>query len=50
MVPGVCMRELQADGIKCIVLTSGTLSPLESFAHELVRIDALRRGSLLAVN
>jgi len=49
MVPGVCMRELQADGIKCIVLTSGTLSPLESFAHELVRIAALRRGSLLPV-
>ena len=37
MVPGVCMRELQAEGVKSIVLTSGTLSPLESFAHELVR-------------
>ncbi len=31
------MRELQAEGVKSIVLTSGTLSPMESFAHELVR-------------
>jgi regulator of telomere elongation helicase 1 len=37
MVPGVTMRELQAEGVKSIVLTSGTLSPMESFAHELVR-------------
>lgn len=36
MVPGVCMRELQAEGVRSIVLTSGTLSPMESFAHELV--------------
>ncbi len=37
MVPGICMRELQAMGVRSIVLTSGTLSPLESFAHELAR-------------
>jgi hypothetical protein len=37
MVPGVCMRALESFGVRSIVLTSGTLSPLESFAHELVR-------------
>ena len=37
MVPGVCMRDLQTMGVRSIVLTSGTLSPMESFAHELVR-------------
>jgi Rad3-related DNA helicase len=35
MVPGVCLRELEATGVRSIVLTSGTLSPMESFAHEL---------------
>ena len=38
MVPGVCMRELHTEGVRSIVLTSGTLSPMESFAHELVRL------------
>lgn len=33
--PGVAMRALQALKIRCVLLTSGTLSPLESFAHEL---------------
>jgi regulator of telomere elongation helicase 1 len=37
LVPGVCMRELEKMGTRSIVLTSGTLSPLESFAHELAR-------------
>lgn len=37
MVPGTCMQELQRTGVRSIVLTSGTLSPMESFAHELVR-------------
>ena len=38
LVPGICMRELQAMGVRSIVLTSGTLSPMESFAHELARV------------
>jgi len=36
MVPGVAMKTLQALGVRSILLTSGTLSPLDSFAHELV--------------
>lgn len=44
MVPGVTMRELQAEGVKSIVLTSGTLSPMESFAHELVRCSRAPRA------
>lgn len=41
MVPGVAMKILQALGARSILLTSGTLSPLESFAHELVRWQRL---------
>jgi regulator of telomere elongation helicase 1 len=33
--PGHTMNELKAHGIKCIVLTSGTLSPLSSFTAEM---------------
>ncbi|XP_052274161.1 regulator of telomere elongation helicase 1-like isoform X2 [Dreissena polymorpha] len=33
--PGHSMSELIAHGIKCIVLTSGTLSPLDSFTAEM---------------
>lgn len=33
--PGVIMSALQEQGVRSIVLTSGTLSPMNSFAHEL---------------
>lgn len=33
--PGISMNELADLGIRSILLTSGTLSPLESFAYEL---------------
>merc|ERR1719483_129972 len=33
--PGHTMRDLQAHGVKVIILTSGTLSPLESFTMEM---------------
>jgi regulator of telomere elongation helicase 1 len=33
--PGVVMTALQREGVRSIVLTSGTLSPMNSFAHEL---------------
>ncbi|KAK7078302.1 Regulator of telomere elongation helicase 1 [Halocaridina rubra] len=33
--PGFGMRDLTEQGVKCILLTSGTLSPLESFVSEL---------------
>jgi regulator of telomere elongation helicase 1 len=33
--PGVAMQALQALKIRCILLTSGTLSPLDGFAQEL---------------
>jgi DNA repair helicase Rad3 len=33
--PGFCFNELQSLGIRCIILTSGTLSPIRSFANEL---------------
>lgn len=33
--PGHSMNDLKAHGIKCIVLTSGTLSPLSSFTAEM---------------
>ncbi len=33
--PGVAMRELAASGVRSIILTSGTLSPLSSFSLEL---------------
>ena len=33
--PGVVMTALQRMGVRSIVLTSGTLSPMNSFAHEL---------------
>ena len=33
--PGLSMRQLQSMQVHSIVLTSGTLSPLDSFAHEL---------------
>ena len=33
--PGMAMRQLAAMGVRSVLLTSGTLSPLASFAHEL---------------
>ena len=33
--PGLAMRALQAMGVRSILLTSGTLSPLGGFAQEL---------------
>ena len=33
--PGMAMRQLVAMGVRSVLLTSGTLSPLASFAHEL---------------
>ncbi|GBG60221.1 hypothetical protein CBR_g3464 [Chara braunii] len=33
--PGLCMKEFVKLGVKTILLTSGTLAPLESFAQEL---------------
>lgn len=33
--PGVAMQDLTYVGVRCMLLTSGTLSPMESFAHEL---------------
>lgn len=33
--PGVAMRSLEALKVRCVLLTSGTLSPLDSFAQEL---------------
>ena len=33
--PGVAMRALEALKVRCVLLTSGTLSPLDSFAQEL---------------
>jgi regulator of telomere elongation helicase 1 len=32
--PGVAMEQLRALGVRSIILTSGTLSPLASFAQE----------------
>ncbi|KAJ4461334.1 putative Regulator of telomere elongation helicase 1 [Paratrimastix pyriformis] len=32
---GVAMKELISNGVRCVVLTSGTLSPMDSFALEL---------------
>lgn len=33
--PGVSMRQLASMHVRSVLLTSGTLSPLDSFAHEL---------------
>lgn len=33
--PGHSMLDLTAHGVKCVILTSGTLSPLESFSSEM---------------
>lgn len=33
--PGIAMQEFAVLGVSSIILTSGTLSPLESFAQEL---------------
>jgi regulator of telomere elongation helicase 1 len=33
--PGVVMKELVSYGVRSIILTSGTLSPLQSFMNEL---------------
>ena len=33
--PGVAMRQLEGLAVRCVLLTSGTLSPLDSFAQEL---------------
>ncbi|XP_029650063.1 regulator of telomere elongation helicase 1-like isoform X1 [Octopus sinensis] len=33
--PGFTMKELVSHGIKCLILTSGTLSPISSFSSEL---------------
>lgn len=35
--PGVCMQKLLKLGVKSIVITSGTLSPMDSFAFDLAR-------------
>jgi len=37
--PGVAMEVLNKCGIRNIILTSGTLSPLDSFAYELQTYD-----------
>lgn len=45
--PGICMQKLVNMGVRSLVITSGTLSPMDSFAFELVRHQtALRSGSL----
>ncbi|XP_068605781.1 regulator of telomere elongation helicase 1 [Brachionichthys hirsutus] len=36
--PGFSMRDLERQGVRCIVLTSGTLAPLSSFTSEM-RLD-----------
>jgi len=41
--PGHSMADLLAHGIKCIVLTSGTLSPLASFTAEMQMYDTYFR-------
>ena len=33
--PGIALEEFAKDGVRSIILTSGTLSPLDSFAEEL---------------
>lgn len=33
--PGHSMLDLTAHGVKCVILTSGTLSPLDSFSSEM---------------
>ena len=33
--PGYTMNEVISQGVRCVILTSGTLSPIESFASEL---------------
>ena len=33
--PGFSMTDLQKQGVRCILLTSGTLKPLQSFSSEL---------------
>lgn len=33
--PGLAMRQLKDKGVRSIILASGTLSPLSSFAHDL---------------
>ena len=33
--PGVAMRQLEGLKVRCVLLTSGTLAPLDSFAQEL---------------
>ncbi|XP_049608196.1 regulator of telomere elongation helicase 1 isoform X1 [Syngnathus scovelli] len=33
--PGFSMQDLKSQGVRCIILTSGTLSPLSSFASEM---------------
>jgi Rad3-related DNA helicase len=35
MCGGVAMTSLKNEGVKNIIITSGTLSPLDSFAYEL---------------
>ena len=40
MVPGASMQQLQDLGVGSILLTSGTLAPMASFAHEFVREHA----------
>ena len=34
-LPGIAMRELAKLGVESIIVTSGTLAPLQSFSHEL---------------
>jgi hypothetical protein len=38
MQAGTSLMQLQNAGVRSILLTSGTLSPMDSFAHELVRV------------
>jgi len=33
--PSHTMEELKSQGVKCIILTSGTLTPLSSYASEM---------------
>ena len=35
LCPGYSMQELLAEGARCIILTSGTLSPISTFKEEM---------------
>ncbi|RDX67065.1 Regulator of telomere elongation helicase 1-like protein [Mucuna pruriens] len=38
--PGIAMEDFRKHGVRSIILTSGTLSPMESFAEELKLVDS----------